>query len=157
MEVIADDLFPDASKDTKLQIMQTCCEQEHLALSAATDHLLYPRVKETMKQLFETCRLFIVSNCQSGYVELFLEKSGLGPYISDFECYGNTGNGKAENIRLLMERNQLNEAVYIGDTQGDCDASASAGIPFLFARYGFGTTNHFWKAIDRFEELLDFC
>lgn len=157
MEVIADDLFPNASKSTKLQIMQKCCEQEHLALSAATDHLLYPRVKETMKRLSEKCRLFIVSNCQSGYVELFLEKSGLGPYIADFECYGNTGNGKADNIRLLMERNQLNEAIYVGDTQGDCDASASAGIPFLFARYGFGTADHFQKAIDRFEELLDFC
>lgn len=157
MNVIADDLFPDAGKDTKLQLMQKCCEQEHLALSSATDRLLYPGVKETIKRLSEKCRLFIVSNCQSGYVELFLEKSGLGPYISDFECYGNTGNGKAENIRLLMKRNQLEDAVYIGDTQGDCDACSSAGIPFLFARYGFGSADHFCKAIDRFEELLVFC
>lgn len=157
MEVIADDLFPEASKSTKLNFMQKCCEQEHIALASATDQLLYPGVKETIKRLSEKCCLFIVSNCQSGYVELFLEKSGLGPYIEDFECYGNTGNGKGENIRLLMERNHLQEAFYLGDTQGDCEASASAGVPFLFARYGFGDVTTFHRAIDSFGELLDFC
>ena len=48
---------------------------------------------------------------------------------------------KGENIRLIMERNQLERAVYIGDTQGDLDASHAAGIPFIYAAYGFGSVN----------------
>lgn len=157
MSVIEDDLFPGVDRETQDRTMQKCCEAESRALSAETACLLYPGVEETMKRLSEKCRLFIVSNCQTGYIELFLKKTGLGPTVSDFECYGNTGKEKGDNIRLLMERNHLQEAFYLGDTQGDCEAAALAGIPFLFARYGFGDVKTFYRAIDFFGELLDFC
>ena len=43
--------------------------------------------------------------------------------------------------RLLAERNALDCAVYVGDTQGDLDSASAAGIPFIFASYGFGTVD----------------
>ena len=71
-------------------------------------------------------------------VEQFLRKTQLEAYIKDIECFGNTGKNKGENIRLLVKRNSLKAPVYIGDTKGDCDASKEAGVPFIFASYGFG-------------------
>ena len=61
---------------------------------------------------------------------------------------------KAENIRLIMERNQVTEAVYVGDTQGDADACRRAGIPMIYVSYGFGDVEGDYVTIDSFEELL---
>ena len=37
-----------------------------------------------------------------------------------------------------MERNRITSAAYVGDTQGDLEAARLAGIPFVWAAYGFG-------------------
>ena len=62
--------------------------------------VLYPGVKETVIRLAGNYELFIVSNCQSGYIEVLLKTSGLGEYIKDMECcllytslYGMEGSG----------------------------------------------------------------
>ena len=154
MKVIADDLFPDANETTKALLMKKCCDYEHEALEENEAELLYPAVVETIKELAQQHRLFIVSNCQSGYIELFMKKAGVEAYIEDWECFGDTGKVKGENIRLLMERNKLAEAVYVGDTQGDYEATQLAGIPFIFARYGFGSVTVATQGIERFEDLL---
>ena len=54
-----------------------------------------------------------------------------------------------------MERNGFQSAVYVGDTQGDCDASAFAGIPFVFCEYGFGNVDRYDYKIQKFSELLE--
>ena len=63
---------------------------------------------------------------------------GLGKYIKDFLCFGQTQVPKNESIRLLMERNHLQDVVYVGDTSGDFDACQKADVPFIYASYGFG-------------------
>ncbi|MCD7922231.1 MAG: HAD family hydrolase [Clostridiales bacterium] len=80
----------------------------------------------------------IVSNCQSGYIEAFLEYYHLEALVDDIECYGNTLRGKADNLKLLIERNGLEQYWYLGDTQGDYDACREAEVPFVWAAYGFG-------------------
>lgn len=84
-----------------------------------------------------------------------MEKTGIAPFIRDFECFGRTGKAKAENIQLLMARNGIRTAVYVGDTQGDADASAQAGIPFIWASYGFGSASRYMQKIDSFSDLID--
>lgn len=98
---------------------------------------LYPGVAENISILAAHYPLYIVSNCQSGYIELFLEASGLGVHFQDIECWGNTGRPKAENLQALITRNHLSSPVYIGDTQGDADAAAACQIPFLHAPWGY--------------------
>lgn len=154
MKVIADNLFPDADEATKALLMKKCCVYEHEALEENEETLLYPAVVETIKELAQRHRLFIVSNCQTGYIELFMKKAGVEAYIEDWECFGDTGKVKGENIRLLMERNKLAGAVYVGDTQGDYEATQLARIPFIFAQYGFGSVENPAQAIECFEELL---
>lgn len=154
MNVIARELFGEMTPETEKRLLEICCEKEDEHLLADNKNLLYPAVRETIIELAKTHRLFIVSNCQKGYIELFLKKAELGEYIVDFECYGNTGEGKGSNIKRLVERNCLEHPYYIGDTQGDCDACAEAGVPFIFAAYGFGKTDSFIAEIKSFDELL---
>jgi phosphoglycolate phosphatase len=155
MDVIANNLFHDANESKREMLLQKCCEYEHDFLSENKDNLLFPGVKETLEKLSEKCRLFIVSNCQSGYIELFMDKAGIEEYITDYECFGDTGKSKGENIKLIMERNNLDDVVYVGDTQGDYEATVVAGVPFVFANYGFGSTPNCYRAINEIKELLN--
>lgn len=152
MEVIAALMLPDTDEKTRLEIMDECGEYENEYLSEHGGKL-YPDLEKELERLSKSFKLFIVSNCQSGYIETFLEYHGLGKYFADFECPGGTGLAKAENIRIVMERNGLEKAVYVGDTQGDLDASDSAGIPFIHAAYGFGTVNREVPEVKSFSEV----
>lgn len=153
MDVIADCLLPQMEPKKRYAIMDVCCRYEHEALQKDPCRICYPKVVETIQTLSKTIPVFIVSNCQSGYIELFLEKTGLAEYVTDTECFGDTGKKKAENIRLVVERNGLKCPVYVGDTQGDEEAAAQAGVPFVLAAYGFGTARHPDACIQTFSEL----
>lgn len=83
--------------------------------------------------------LAIVSNCQLGYISAFLSYSGTGDLFCDWEEWERTRLSKGENVRLVMQRNGVQHAVYIGDTEKDEEAARTAGIPFIHAAYGFGT------------------
>ena len=73
--------------------------------------------------------------------------------LRDTECYGNNELEKSENIKLIVERNNIDEAVYVGDIQGDYDSSKKAGVKFIHAAYGFGTIDDDVPAIRKFSEL----
>ena len=153
MDVIAADLWPNLSQAQRSTLMSLCIKEEQLALAASSLDICYPGVRETVRELSGTNNFYIVSNCQAGYIELTLEKTGLAPYVKDFECFGRTGKGKAENLLLLKARNQLHAPLYVGDTQGDADACAQAGIPFVWASYCFGQADKFFDKITSFGEL----
>ena len=153
MNVIADNLFVGLNDSQKTELMQECCHKEKLALHDNKKNITYDGVVETIKELSKKVPIFIVSNCQKGYIEVVMEKNQITQYISDFECYGNNGLGKADNIKLLVERNKLKSPVYVGDTQGDADACKEAGVPFIWAAYGFGTAEGYYKKIENFREL----
>ena len=128
LPVIADMVFPFLEEKDRYDLINECCEREHELLRASTQNILYPGVAETMKALCKKIPLFIVSNCQSGYIELFLEKTGLADCITDSECAGRTGLPKGPNIRLVADRNHLQNPVYVGDIDGDRQASEEAGV-----------------------------
>lgn len=75
--------------------------------------------------------------------------------VTDMECYGDTLLSKGENIKLVMERNQIKDAIYVGDTIGDYNASVYAGIPFVYVDYGFGIVKTPDKRISDLIELLE--
>ena len=113
----------------------------------------YPGIRDTVEKLAEKYRLFIVSKC--GYPELCMEKLGLAPYIEGHLCYGDTGTSKGKTIRTLIEKHNIGSCIYVGDTQGDYEATLEAGVPFIWATYGFGTPEGYTAKIDSFEELLN--
>ena len=114
----------------------------------------YPGVRETMEKLAKSHRLFIVSNSQKGYPELCMEKLGLTDLIQGHLCFGDTGTSKGKTIRTLMETYGITDCAYVGDTQGDYEATLEAGVPFIWAAYGFGTPEGYDREIDGFSELL---
>lgn len=154
MDVIADSLFPDANEEEKARLAQACfnIENDYLAEHGGT---LYPELRPTMEKLKEDYHLYIVSNCQVGYIETFLKYYGFEDLFEDIECYGNNGYPKGDNIALIVKRNNLDDAVYVGDIQGDYDATMQAGIKFIHAAYGFGTINASVPKIESLSELAD--
>ncbi|MBL4933533.1 HAD family hydrolase [Clostridium paridis] len=154
-EEVGKKLFPYLDDAKKAEIMEDCCKREceHLEQSGA---ILYDKVEETLEKLSKKYNLFIVSNCQCGYIEAFYKYHGLEKYFKDHESSGNTGLNKGENIKLIIERNNLKASVYVGDTEGDLKATKVAGIPFVYARYGFGDVEEYDYVIDSFQDLLMF-
>lgn len=137
LEQIAEVVFPEAEKDWREQVIVACCDAECIPL-AEHGGRLYPGLEEVLEQLHRQYHMSVVSNCGLGYIEAFFAGNRTQRFFDDDENAARTGLGKAENIRLVMERNSLDRAVYIGDTQGDANAAKQAGVDFVFASYGFG-------------------
>lgn len=154
MDIIVSNLFPNESKAMQEEILKVCCKHEHRILRENKTSLLYPGVQEVFKELSKTLKVCIVSNCQVGYIELFLESNNLGKYVTDYESFGNTRLTKGENIRLVMERNNLKNVFYVGDTRGDYEACQYAEVPFVYAAYGFGAVAHPQNKIESIQEIL---
>lgn len=154
MDVIAKAFFPELAEKERAEILNACCELENDYLR---EHggALYECVEETLARLKESYHLYIVSNCQKGYIEAFLDYYKLWDYFEDIECYGNNLLQKGKNIRLVTERNQLDDAVYVGDIQGDYEASRQAGVGFIHAAYGFGKVDADVPEICTFAELVN--
>ena len=153
MNVIAQDLWPELSDSDRVILLFHCCTEEQIALRNNELDICYSGVIDSIKKISLALNVYIVSNCQNGYIELMLEKTGLSDYVKDFECYGRTGKGKAENILMLAARNSVKNPVYVGDTQGDCDACLQISVPFIWASYGFGTASTYIEKISSFPEL----
>lgn len=166
--IISEDLVRSISGLRIDKVMQQCFHflpetkhEELLALYKVNEKTymknfggeLYPQVKETLTTLHNSYRLFIVSNCLAGYIENFLSFHQLQHLFTDFECSGNTGLAKSENIRLIIERNKLESPVYIGDTVWDGEAARQAGLPFVYAAYGFGTVENADRNLLSFADL----
>ena len=100
---------------------------------------LYPDEIESLLALSKIYDLFIVSNCQAGYIENYLKIVPAGLF-SGHMCWSDTKDEKAVTIRALMDSRRISIALYVGDTEKDEIASHKAGIPFIHASYGFGTS-----------------
>lgn len=153
-EEIANRLFPNLSEEERMNLLNECSlkECDYLSENGAK---LFDDIEDTLKLLSKKYKLFIVSNCQAGYIESFLKAHKLEQYFIDFECPGNTGLHKGENNKLIIERNKLINPIYVGDTQGDANSAKFVGIPFIYAKYGFGNVDVYDYFIDSFKDLLE--
>ncbi len=155
MTDIADVLLAAIAPPERYALMERCMDTENRYLRDNPCAIGYPGVKETMARLARRYRLFIVSNSQQGYPELCIQKLGLEPYIRGHLCFGDTHTSKGKTIRTLMECFGIENCAYIGDTQGDYEAAAEAGIDFIWADYGFGIPAGYAARINRFDRLLE--
>ena len=156
MSEIADNLFPEFTPQERYALMDRCIVSEDAYLNEhPCDTIAYPDIKITMEMLAQKHRLFIVSNGQKGYPQLAAKKLGVDHLITGYLSYGDTGTEKGETIRILMKAHNVTDAVYVGDTQGDYEATLDAGIAFIWADYGFGKPERYDGIIHGFKELLD--
>lgn len=152
MDVIMADFFPELPEERRAALMPELCEEETrlLTIKGGT---LFPEVAQTLAALKRRFRLFIVSNCQQGYIESFLAAHSFEALFEGHLCWGDTGLSKGGTNRELIRRFGLNAPIYIGDTEGDRISAREAGIPFLFAAYGFGSATEDCPRIERFSEI----
>lgn len=150
---IAAKLFPNERESVRNALMdELCCfENEYLCEVGGR---IYPELEETLYALSKKYPLFIVSNCQDGYIESFLSAHLMGDFFKDTECWGRTRTSKGKSNLILMERNGLVNPVYVGDTQGDRQSAIDAGIDFIYASYGFGEVSEYSHRIEKFSDLI---
>lgn len=137
MNKIMDRLIPMVDEADRESLRNEICQEEDEYLNR-NGGKLYDGLEETLEYLSKKYELYIVSNCQDGYIQSFFRAHGLEKYFSDFECAGSTGLNKTENILLLAHRNGMSKYYYVGDTAMDMKSAKDAGAVFIYAGYGFG-------------------
>ena len=148
-------IMPDYDEQTQQDIYAKVNEVRKVLLPQKGG-LLYPGVKDGLKELAKKYKLFIVSNCAKGIIRLFIDWAGIDEHIIDEIAYGTNYMPKHHNIQLLIDRHQLKNPVYVGDTEGDGEQSRLAGIPFVFVSYGFGATDDHDIRFDNFTGFTEY-
>ena len=154
-KAIFEKLFPYLT-DEKREEYKAIAAKYELEILHTKGGQLYPALEETLQYLSAKYKLYIVSNCQSGYIEVFFNTSGLEKYFLGHQCYGTKNMPKADNIKDIVNDHALKAPVYVGDTMGDYNAAVGAGVPFIFASYGFGKVDEDQVAtIDKVSDLIE--
>jgi len=148
-------LMPDFD-DEKRQAIYAKVNELRKELLPKNGGVLYDGVKDGLKDLAGKYKLYIVSNCAKGIIRLFIDWAGINEHIIDEIAYGTNYMPKHHNIKMLIERHNLQHPVYVGDTEGDAEQSRLAGIPFIFMSYGFGETNDHDLRFDSFTDFTQY-
>lgn len=147
--------FPELNEEEAIRLMN---ENLQLNVQRIQEYggNVYNGVEETLKILKHNYKLGIVSNCGAGYIEAFLKTSKLEEYFDDFIAASKLQITKAEAIKEIMKRNNIKNAIYVGDTEKDKEAANGAEIEFIYAKYGFGKDIHHKYSIEDIKELPNF-
>jgi len=147
-------ILPEASDEEIERVTPKVFEYEEDFLRR-TPPTPYEGLGEMLEILSQKLPLFVVSNCQAGYIELFCDKTGYGRYFKDHLCPGDTGMLKADNIKKIVNDYNLKKPIYVGDTIMDQKACIAAGVPFVHATYGFGKADNPEYTIDKPMDLVE--
>ena len=145
-------LFPDLSEEKQWEVMMSCSAAE-ARLLPETGGILYPDLVEVLTELSAKVPLFIVSNCDEGYIEAFLHYHKVSAYFTDHLCYGDTLLDKPHNIAAIVKKHGLKSPLYVGDTEKDRVSAAAANTDFVYAAYGFGTVTEKTLTVNSLKEL----
>ena len=148
-------LMPDFDDD-KAQGIYMDVNETRRQILPTSGGVMYGGVTEGIKQLATKYKLFILSNCAIGIIPLFISWASIEDDITDSMAYGQNNMPKHHNMQLLIDKHQLKEPVYIGDTNGDAEQTRMVGIPFIFVTYGFGKTDDYELKFDDFESLTKY-
>lgn len=146
--------LPTLEKEKRTSVMKQMLETNTKNLSKLGGNL-YDDLEETLERLKQNYKLFIVSNCCDGYIEAFLSTSHLEKYFNDYIAAGKYNISKSEAILRMIEKHNLKNPIYLGDTYKDYEASKEADIAFVQAKYGFGEDLKTEYSVNKIEELPD--
>ena len=153
--VMLDTILPDASRSVQDGLFDEVVRQYQLLVPGMKPHI-YESVYEGLEKLSEKYPLFLLSNCEKGGLVNFMRHTGTAHLFTDYMEHGENLKPKSFNMKLLKERNNLQNPLFIGDPDSDSNASAEAGVPFVFVTYGSGKTDRYAYTFDSFPQLVDF-
>lgn len=137
LESILDHLLGDQLNIDKEQFLKSLAKHED-QMMPKLGGVLYPGTFQSLERLSGKYRLFMLSNCSARGLVNFVNTTGTAHFFEGLLTQGERPVEKSENLRYMIERYSLTQPVYVGDTQADCDQAHSAGVPFIFAQWGFG-------------------
>lgn len=153
---VASDIAPIVLPQVERDLAQRIVDQANILETRIIGEgmgKLFPHVGEVLSHLADTRTLYLCSNCQAGYIEAFLETYGFGHLFLDTICPGDTQEAKPENLRTLITRHGIKDAVMIGDMRSDLEAARANGLPFIHAAYGFGRVEEYDARITSITDL----
>jgi phosphoglycolate phosphatase len=151
-ETCVDTLLPGLrARCPRLIDVLSACERASVERSGGA---FYSGALETVAQLSLGFDVFLISNCQDWYLDLFLGFSRLGPLLAGVDCYGRSGLTKSEMLARMKRSHSCRAPVYVGDTAGDEAAAALAGITHIHAAWGFGQPKGRPLTVSSFAELV---
>jgi phosphoglycolate phosphatase len=149
--------FPYLDLNESLQLMDEISNVNIYNLKRYGGNV-YKGLEDTLKKLIEKYNLFIVSNTDNKeYIESFLISSGLKRYFTDYLAASEVNISKADAINKIINDYNLLKSVYIGDTWRDLEATKVIDIPFIQAKYGFGSdlkTNYYINSIKELPKII---
>ena len=125
-------------KILNLQEFKEYWEKEFAYESERCD--FYPGIKETMDII-----IYLITSRSHSTVDYICNDSVLSPYIKGCIAAEDTllhkPNAEPINRALELTKTKPYEAIYVGDTIQDYQASTSAGVRFALAGWNEGTEN----------------
>lgn len=152
---ILKNLVPDAPVEKQEVLFDVVIEQ-YQKLVPNMKPVIYPGVLEGLKKLHTKYKLLLLSNCEEGGLVNLMDYTQTAHLFIDYKEHGKNNMPKSHNLKLLKERNNLKNPVYIGDTEGDSYETKLAGLPFVFVSYGFGKTENYDLKFDSFTALTNY-
>lgn len=118
--------------------------------------IIYNDVSKVLDLLSKKYALFIVSNnAHSSYIERFLKFGNFFNYFKDYIAASEISLLKSEAIQKIIKDNEIDSAVYVGDTDNDKDAAKKNNIPFIQCLYGFEKDLNCKYKINNISELYN--
>ncbi len=147
-------LLPDVLITENEELVEAINSNEKIAVESEGG-IAYEGVIDRVETLAKIYPLFLVSNCQDWYLNAFWNLIPIGDFFRSSNCYGRSRISKAEMIGDIVDEFGLCKSIYIGDTEGDKQASELAGIDFGYVAYGFGKVEDPTLKFRTFGELVD--
>ena len=147
--------FPNLDKEHRLKLLDEIAliNIERLKISGGN---IYDGVKETLELLNKNYDLYIVSNTANyEYIEAFLDGNHVRSYFKDYIAASSINLSKSNAIKKIIKENNINKAIYVGDTIHDLEASNKVDIPFIWCKYGFGYHIDSKYGIDKFSDIKE--
>jgi phosphoglycolate phosphatase len=152
---VLDHTFPDYPADMQEKIFESIVAAQD-RLIPALGGILYEGVPEGIAKLSSKYKIFILSNCPKDTINQFFQFTDFAAHITDQMAHGVNNMPKHHNIKLLAAKHNLQNPVYVGDTDSDRAQSELAGVPFVFVEYGFGQTENYALNFSSFTELTNY-
>ena len=118
--------------------------KEHYLQCSPSMMSLYPDVEAMLQHLSSKAHLAIATNASDFFAHHMLEGMGIISYFSEIVGANNVEKSKPDPLMVyhLMQTLQIDPAktIFVGDSIKDEGAAVNAGITFIFAEWGYGTS-----------------
>jgi len=132
--------------------------KEHYMDNSPSMISLYPHVETMLSQLSSKALLAVATNASDYFARHMLEKMGIIGYFADIVGANNVDVPKPNPLMVhhLMQtlKCEPSKTILVGDSIKDEGAASNAGIAFIFAEWGYGTSETASLRAHTIEELV---